>query len=479
MIGITTIGTHIPTLRMRREVAVQAMSWYAPFLHAYSRGTRSVCNYDEDALTMAVAAGFRALANTPPVEALYLASTTLPFDARLSSAVAKTALGFSDHLVAADFTDSERAGITAIITATDRVARTGNPAMVIASDRRLARPGAPEELLFGDGAAAVTLGKENVIASIDGQYSLTRDIIDHYRGRGARFDYGWEERWTAAVGYERIVPEVVEGLLSTCGVSREDIDKYIYPCPSARTHGAIGRRLGVSAEKIADNLFEEIGETGTAHPLVMLARILETAVPGERIVLVGFGSGADAVLLTVTENIESSRPIGNSRPTIDICEYTRFLAFRELIVPEAGVKGEMTQKTALSVLSRERDMLTGLVGGKCDACGTPQFPKGEICVHPACRKPGTQVPYRFSHRTALLKTFTGDYLGPSLSPPNIYGLIQFDGGGRMMVELTDCSLEEVQVGSRLSMTFRKRYEDPERRFTGYFWKAIPISEVTP
>ena len=60
---------------------------------------------------------------------------------------------------------------------------------------------------------------------------------------------------------------------------------------------------------------------------------------------------------------------------------------------------------------------------------------------------------------------------PSLDPPAIYGMIQFDGGGRILTDFTDCSLDDVEVGVPMKMTFRKTYHDDKRGFTGYFWKA--------
>ncbi len=47
---------------------------------------------------------------------------------------------------------------------------------------------------YGDGGAALLLGtKEVVIAEYRGSYSVSRDFVDHFRGRMNReYDYGWE-----------------------------------------------------------------------------------------------------------------------------------------------------------------------------------------------------------------------------------------------------------------------------------------------
>jgi uncharacterized OB-fold protein len=52
-------------------------------------------------------------------------------------------------------------------------------------------------------------------------------------------------------------------------------------------------------------------------------------------------------------------------------------------------------------------------------------------------------------------------------------LIGYDGGGRTMLDFTDCDLDQIKVGMKVKMSFRKRYFDERHGFTGYFWKAIP------
>ena len=161
-----------------------------------------------------------------------------------------------------------------------------------------------------------------------------------------------------------------------------------------------------------------------------------------------------------------------SEKTID--NYPKFLKLRELLQTEMGIRAEFPSQTAMTVLWRNRKMLTGMVGGLCTECGTPQFPKMDICVNPDCRKIHTQEDYEFADRPAMVKSFTGDLLAVSVDPPAVYGMVQFEGGGRFMADFTDCELSEVKVGAPVALSFRKRLTDKERGFTGYFWKAIPL-----
>ena len=475
-IGITGLGSYVPCWRLERQCVVDAMAWHTPGLAALGQGARSVCNHDEDALTMAVAASRAALRRRPPLaddDAVYLCSTTLPYEERLSSAILEAALGIEETVQCIDITHTRRAGILGLLAALDRAAaRPGSTQLVVAADTPPGRPGSPEELLFGDGAAAVTVGSESVAARFMGAYTLTRDSLDRYRGRGSRFDYAWEDRFGSHTGYEALIPKVITGLLKQAALGIADIDSLVFPCPTPRGHAKLGRKLGCRPEQVADNLYETFGETGAAHPLLMLTSVLMNAAPGDRVVVCGFGSGASALLFEATDHIRALRQTA-AVPVRRMAPYTRFLAYRGLLDPDTGIRGEKPQKTALSVLHRERETLLGLRGGLCESCGTPQFPAGPHCVNPSCRQPGPFAPYDFAHRTAEVKTYTGDYLVPSPAPPHIYGLIQFEGGGRMMAELTDCDLEEIAVGRKVTMTFRKRYADAERDFVGYFWKATP------
>jgi NAD(P)-dependent dehydrogenase (short-subunit alcohol dehydrogenase family)/uncharacterized OB-fold protein/putative sterol carrier protein len=144
-----------------------------------------------------------------------------------------------------------------------------------------------------------------------------------------------------------------------------------------------------------------------------------------------------------------------------------------------GIRAEAPTQTAMTVLWRKRQMILGLTGGRCSACGTPQFPKMDICVNPDCRQIRTQEDYAFADKPAFIKTFTGDLLTVSVDPPAVYGMIQFEEGGRFMADFTDCELADVWVGQPVRLSFRRRYTDRDRGFTGYFWKAIPLPVPRP
>jgi len=478
MIGIVSYGGYIPRLRLNRTSIYQQIGWLVPAVVMVAQGERSMCNWDEDSLTMAVAATRDCLAGLDKreVDALYLASTTLPFADRLNAAIAATALNLRDDIRTADFASALKAGTTALLAALDAAER-GDQVLLAASDRRETRAGSFYEMWYGDGAAALLLGSDEVIAEFRGAHSLSYDFVSHYRGAGQRFNYTWEERWVRDQGYAQIIPRAVDGLLDKLGLAIGDVDRLVYPCFVAREHANIARKLGATPEQVAGNLHEVCGETGAAHPLVMLARALEEAQPGDRIVVASFGQGCDALCFEVTPHIRSLAPRNGIKGSLENREptdnYFKFLKFRDLVETEAGIRAEAPDQTALTVLWRKRKMILGLVGGRCTVCGTPQYPQADICVNPECGALHSQEEYEFADVPGVVKSFTGDMLAVSVDPPAIYGLVQFEGGGRFMADFTDCAMDDVEVGMPVRMVFRRHYVDRERGFTGYFWKAVP------
>ncbi|MHB8770149.1 MAG: SDR family NAD(P)-dependent oxidoreductase [Syntrophales bacterium] len=480
MIGIQSYGAYIPRLRLERTAIFQALGWFAPALVMVAQGERSMCNHDEDSLTMAVAAARDCLTgmDRSAIDGSYLCSTTLPFADRQNAGILKTALNLGDSLITADFTASLRAGTTGLITALEAVAGgSRKSALVTASDKRETKPASFYEMWFGDGAASLLVGDRDVIAEFKGSVTVSYDFVDHFRGAGKGFDYTWEERWLREEAYAKFIPEAVGSLFKKLAITMDDVQWVVFPCIFKAEHKAIATNLGAAPEKVIDQMHEVCGETGAAHPLLMFAAALEQAKPGDGILVAGFGQGCDALYFKATAALAKlprrSRVTDSlaNKKTID--NYMKFLKFRNLIDPETGIRAEAPTQTAMTTLWRNRKMLTGLVGGRCRDCGTPQFPKMDICVNPKCGHVATQEDYEFADRPARIKSFTGDLLAVSVDPPTSYGMIEFTEGGRFMADFTDCELADCKVGLPVKMSFRRRFTDDERGFSGYFWKAVP------
>ena len=224
----------------------------------------------------------------------------------------------------------------------------------------------------------------------------------------------------------------------------------------------------------------QIGDSGSAHALVMLAAALEDVRPGDHLLLIGFGSGCDAVCFQATENISKpgvrkgiSASLAN-RAELD--NYTKYLVWRELLPADVGMRGDEDEWTRWSLLWRKRREVLGLWGSKCNQCGTVQYPQQKICVNPECGAVDDMQDYLFSDKNGRVCSFTGDILAPSMNPPAVYGQVEFEGGGKYLFDFTDCELDEIAAGMPVAMSFRRNYTDNKRGISGYFWKAVPVKE---
>jgi hydroxymethylglutaryl-CoA synthase len=455
------------------------MGWLSP---GAIPGEKAVANHDEDSLTMAVAAGADCLkgADRAGVDSLYFASTTFPYRERESAAVVATALDLSPNIRTADFANSLRAGTGAILSAGDSVKAGGvSSVLVCGSDYRLGKPGSSQEITFGDGAAAFLLGSQGVIASLEGWYSTSHDFPDYRRSEGDRFVRSAEDRFIREEGYARFITEAISGLLKKHKLEAKDVARVAYPCLNLRQHATVGKQMGFQPEQIQEPLFAAIGEAGTASPMMLLVAMLEGAKPGDSILLASYGNGAEALLFKVTKEIEQVRDRERLKKSLaskkELTSYEKYLAFRGIIPVEAGTGGEVAP-TQLPLTWRERRAILALYGSKCKRCGTPQYPPQRICVNPDCGAVDEMEDYRFSDKRGVVFSYTADHVASSINPPLLYGMIDFDGGGRFVFELTDCERDLVKIAMPVEMSLRRKYLDELRGIVGYFWKAIPLRE---
>ena len=476
MPGIVAYAGYVPMLRIARASIADAMAWANPSLRQRGSGERSFCNWDEDSITMAVEAARSCLEgqDRSDIDSLSLVSTTLPFADRDNAVIVAAALGLNDSLRCRDLTSSRRAATSVLATLAEGM-RAGSRQLLTAADRRLARPASDAEMAFGHGAASVLIGTDNTVAEFIGSASLNSDLVDHYRASSDTFDYGFEQRWIRDEGYLKLIPEVVNRVLGQTGVSIDNIDQVVFPCPAA-VAAKIAAAIGIARDRISDNLAATCGDTGAAHPLLLLCHALDHASPGQTLLLTGFGQGADAVLLRTTERPGGKRgalaaSLARRREELN---YSRYLSLSGLLDTDWGHRAEHDKRTAMTTAYRKRDALTSFVGGKCTACGATQFPLTPVCVNPDCRRPHTQQPFPFADLQARVKSFTEDWLGFSPSPPAIYGNVAFEGGANILMEFADTGAGELEVGMPLAMRFRIKDFDERRHFRRYFWKPTPL-----
>ena len=211
------------------------------------------------------------------------------------------------------------------------------------------------------------------------------------------------------------------------------------------------------------------------------ANALENAAPNQKILLAGFGQGADVLIFETTSHVISVSPAkgvqGYLAERLADENYMRYLFHRDQIALEKGMRAEFDEKQPGTALSRNRKTALGLIGGKCTKTGTVQFPKTDISVSQNDRAIGTQEDYLLADKVAKITTFTADRLTYSPDPPTYYGMIDFEGGGRMISEFSDVSEGDIEVGRDMRMVFRIKAKDYNRNFIKYFWKATPIRDA--
>lgn len=484
MVGIGSFGGYVPRYRLNRMIIFGSMGWLNPVIITNARGEKAVANFDEDSITMAVAAGMDCLrgVDRQGIDAVYFATTTAPYKERQNANIVAGALGARDEIRSADFTGSLKSGTSALLSALEFVAFNGGKAVVSAADCRLGKMASTQEMVFGDAGAAVMVSDEDVIAEYKGSFSVSHDFVDHLRGANTKFDRMWEERWIRDVGYQQFIPQAVQGLCAKYGLSPSDFDRVIYPCYYGGARKGINKALQLEDEKVQDDMLATVGDSGSAHPLLMLAAALETAQPGQKILLVSYGSGCDALWFEVTDNISKMQDgRGVSRwlaRRADLDNYQKYLVWRGMAPAETGIRGETDKETRWSLVWREHKAILGLWGSKCRRCGTQQYPPQRMCINPDCQALDEMDPVYLADKGGTVFTYTGDMLAASVNPPAIYGNVNFNGGGRTLMDFTDCTVEDLSVGMPVDFSFRIKFYDPKRDVTNYFWKAIPaVGEV--
>ncbi len=475
IVGIAAGGGYLPRYRLSRAAIARAGAWYDPSLKVLAKSERAVCDWDEDPITMATEAARNCLAAAGGLQpaGLFLASTTLPFADRQNSAVVVTALDLPATCQALDLASSQRAGTSALLLALQTAA--SGPRLVVAADKRIARTASAHDAIFGHGAAAILTGTDDLVAEYLGGTTLTRDFVDHFRRAGQSYDYFWEERWIRDEGYLPIVTEAGRAALAAAGVAGGEVATLVLASPIRGVREAVAKTLGIGVDRLADDLAAGGGDTGAAHPLLMLTDVLEQASPGQVIVVVGFGQGADVMVFRTTDLVAARKPRNTVRSLLatGIVEenYLKFLAFHGGLEVHWGMRAELDAKTAISAADRHEADFGRLLAGKCPKCGTLQFPRAKICVNPGCRHVGRQDTHRLADSQAKVSSFTEDWLAYTPHPPGVYGMLEFVEGVKMMAQFTSDSAGRTEVGSPMRMVFRIKTIDRARGYVRYFWKG--------
>ncbi len=459
--AIASVGAYAPLLRLDRDSAAKALKFSG--LGGRGGGRRAVAGWDEDPLTLAVEAA-RIIHRAP--NTVVFASTSAPFYERLHAALIVDALALQAETRARDVSGSRRCAVSALLDAL----LGGGSTLVAAGERRPGRPGSPLHLSQGDGGSAVMVAADGA-ARLIGWASLSHDLVDIYASREHPEPYAYEERFVRETALSAIFAPTIHKALAMAGLGPSDIQHAAVHEPVAGLWRDIGRATGIAAPNHASDVAAALGDLGAAHGLFAFALASARAKPGERILLAGFGSGCDALVLEMTAPMPGAGSAEEAlRQGLAFGDYIRFLSLNGALELDWGVRSEFEQKAQATVIARTGRDMTGFVGGR-DAAGNVQFPKSRIPVRPDAEGPEPMQDVRLADDPARIVSVTADRLNFTPDPPFWFGLAQFDNGARVMMEFTDQDSRGFSVGDRVRMRLRIKSRDQRRGFRTYFWKA--------
>lgn len=463
MFGITDYTAYIPRCRLRRDLIAE--QWGAKSIG----GRKAVANFDEDALTQGFEAAWSLIkrdSTKEPVDALFFASTTSPHWQRPASSFIAAACDLPDEIETVDFGGTLRAGTSALRAALNAVAAgTTRKVIVTAADVREGAPESVEEQIFSDAAAALTVGREGVVAELIAQASRSDDFLDEWRRDRDRYVTVLSSRYSTERGYLANVVAAGQRALQVAGLKAENVALLALSSPDGRAHARAAQKLGFAPEQLVEVPIKEEGLTGTPLPLILLCRALDAVQPGVLIMAISHGDGADAFLFRVTDRKHKHETPLADGLSLEIPSYTIYRKLRDFTRsgPEEGavISNVMFEK--------EESQNIRLHATRCSKCETVQYPLAVVCVK--CRNRADLEEIRLSRRGSIF-TFTKDYLYGAPNPPTVVAVVELEDGARFYCQVTDVDPEKVKIGQSVELTLRRLKEGGGMHH--YYWKCRPV-----
>ena len=309
--GVVSYGAYVPKYRI---APTEIGSVWGADGAAMGQGLyivqKSVPSPDEDTITISTEALRQALQrgriDPQSIGALYVGSESHPYAVKPTATIVAQAVGATPHLTAADFEFACKAGTAAIQTCLGLVgARMIDLGVAIGTDTSQGAPGDALEYSASAGGAAFVIGRTGVIARIHHTVSYTTDTPDFWRREGQRYP-SHSGRFTGEPAYFKHVTECAHHLMEVAKTTPASYQHVVFHQPNGKFPQRVGKQLGFTDEQMRYGLVTPyIGNTYSAAALLGLANVLDHAGPGERILMVGYGSGAgsDAFDLTTTDEI--------------------------------------------------------------------------------------------------------------------------------------------------------------------------------
>jgi uncharacterized OB-fold protein len=200
--------------------------------------------------------------------------------------------------------------------------------------------------------------------------------------------------------------------------------------------------------------------------------MLEQAAPHEVVAVVSLADGADVLIFRTTAALadwDAADSVADQIAAGADLPYGKFLSWRGMVTTEPPRQRE-PQRVSSSAAWRNEDWKFGFVGSQDRTSGAVHLPPSRVSM--AGGAVDDMTPIDRADAEATIATYTIDRLAYSPSPPIVFAVVDFDGGGRFPVKLTDVDPSTVDIGDRVAMTFRKLFTADG--IHDYFWKARPV-----
>ncbi|MBE2202321.1 MAG: hydroxymethylglutaryl-CoA synthase [Anaerolinea sp.] len=336
-VGIVGYGAYVP--RYRIPAAEIAKMWKGSESGGVPVKEKAVNGLDEDVVTMSIEAArnamLRAGINPQEIRAVWVGSESHPYAVKPTSTIVAEAIGAVPNTQAADWEFACKAGTEAMQAAIGFVGSgMARYALSIGMDTAQGRPGDALEYTAAAGGAAMLIGPAaEAVALINGSYSFVTDTPDFWRRAKAQYpSHG--DRFTGEPAYFAHIIGAAEAIMGALNRQAADYAWVVFHQPNAKFPERVGQQLGFSKEQLRPGLLSpRIGNTYAGSTMIGLTAVLDIAQPGERILIVSYGSGAgsDAFDFEVTERLLEVRDRATKTETyisrralIDYATYTRF-----------------------------------------------------------------------------------------------------------------------------------------------------------
>lgn len=463
MIGISAYAAYLPRHRLDRGKIAAAWGTRQP------AGEIAVANFDEDALTMASEAVL-GLPDAGGADGLFFASTSAPYLEKQVASYIATACDLPRATQTADFGGSVRAGLSALVAAGHAVRAGARRSVVVtAADCRIAAPESELEGILGAGAAALLVGAQDVIAEIVDYACCSEEFTHVWRTDEQRYVQAFTGKFSNTYGYIRDLSEVIRQLLERNRLEPSDIAALATYAPDGRAALDLCRAVGIESKtQLIQPPVATVGSAGCADPLLALADALDRANPAAWIIVAGYGEGAEALLLRTTYLLPQRRALNSWKAWIEsrlsLPSYGKYLKFRRIVDADPG--GEAINNV-LEFQELKQDVR--LYGSRCRECGLVQYPVARVCL--SCGARDAMTEQKLARRGTVF-TYTVDHLIANLELPLPMAVIDIDGGGRLYLQVTDFTIDEVAVGAPMQLTYRRLHEGGGNH--NYYWKARPV-----